>query len=210
MSLEENGYYRRLRDIQDRYRDRRGLVQELLPQCISLVESAYEAANKEAAEQITRMEGVCEGRVSEANRRFDKEREERRHAEEKYTEILTAMNAKRAFREERKKTDEEVKIQLRKDYADDWSIKDIEEVAYRLRMAGGVDDTEVKLSEYYITSHVPDPNMIRLDLRDNGPSEIEKVKRKFPVPRTNFQTVVTISSVTAFLALIALVATVIL
>jgi hypothetical protein len=207
--LDKNPYYQRLYNLKEKYKDRRGLVQQFFYECITLVESAHEEAFKQAAEQITRNEGFCEGKVAQANQRFDEEREARRRAEERYADILEDMNAKRVFREERSKTNEEVKINLRKDYSRDWSIKDLEEAAYRLRMAGGVDDTEVKMSEYFITSYVPDPNMIRLGLGESSKEVEVPEKRRFPLPRTNFQTVVTISSVTAFLALIALVGTLI-
>lgn len=204
--LDQNQYYRRLVDLKEKYKDRRGLVQQFFYECVTLVENAHEEAFKQAAEQITRNEGFCEGKVAQANKRFDEEREARRNAEERYREIYDEMQAKRVFREERSKNNEEVKINLRKDYARDWSIKDLEEAAYRLRLAGGVDDTEVKLSEYFITSYVPDPNMIRIGIGEK--KEIEPVEKKLPVMNKTLLTAGVIATVTVLLATVVLIVSV--
>lgn len=161
MSTTENPHRRELEAWRDEYAKRRGLVRDMLYEAVTLVRDAVEWAERDADRKVALAEERAAGRVEQAQREADRQREEcegaRRHAKT----LQSMLDEKRALRDERKRDGEEVKVTVGRDYRG-WWLSDLEEVAYRLRMGGAVDDTPIEVGEYWISANVPDPNMVSL------------------------------------------------
>lgn len=107
-----------------------------------------------------------EGRIRQAEKRED----DARNLAEKFRvnneALREAAREKRVLREARKRDGSDVEVTIGREYDSSWTIADLEEIAYRLRAAGGTDDTEVKSTTQTFTASVPDPNVVTLGKRE--------------------------------------------
>lgn len=159
--MTTNPYQNSLSRLYSDYADRRGWGRDMLFQATDLAEKAIEHAEKEAATQIAAAEARIEGRIEQAQTEADRQRDECEGARRHARSLQALLDEKRTLRDERQRDGEEVKVTIGRDHRG-WQLGDLEEVAYRMRMGGAVDDTPIKVGEYSISGNVPDPNMVSL------------------------------------------------
>lgn len=110
-----------------------------------------------------------QGRLQQAEKRED----DARNLAEKFRvnneALREAAREKRVLREARKREGSDVEVTIDREYNSPWTIADLEEIAYRLRAAGGTDDTEVGSTTQTFTAFVPDPNVVTLGQREVEP-----------------------------------------
>lgn len=153
----------------------------------------YAGRRSAAAEVVRRVAEVAVGHAAEADRRAQQlvetltagqiavvDRLEKQLADSRETTsgLMAALDEKRALREERSQDGEEVKVTIGRSQGS-WKVGDLEEVAYRLRCGGAVDDTPVKVTEYTAAALVPAPNLVPLTRPDRVPPPPE---RPAPLP----------------------------
>lgn len=165
---------RLIREWRERYTDRRTVAREMLDQAELLVRDAVvlelqqqaRAARDHREMDLERRERQLE----ETNRRHEQrvDRLQRELAEAK--ERIASMSPRQTLMREERETIEDgtiVRIQAPTvpSYGDGtavrpWMLGEIEEVAQRLRMAGGDDQTEVRFKKDAVESCVPFPEFV--------------------------------------------------
>lgn len=86
---------------------------------------------------------------------------------------------------------DEVRIKMG---ARDWDVEMLEQAAYRIRLAGGTDYTPVEIAKGSISSVVPNPCIVNLDLA-RGPDTPETITGTPPEPEPLRHTVAGFTSV---------------
>lgn len=105
-------------------------------------------------------EAESHGRVSELRHQLAACRAE---VEERDARIRE-LSARNILDEERLDlADDPGRVRIRFNGPGGWLLKDLEEIAYRLRLGGAVDTTVVEVWEYGIEAKVPAPDMVHLD-----------------------------------------------
>lgn len=161
MSTYDNPYYRGIESLRRTYGDRRGLVPEMLARAEDLMEKSIEHERAAMSGRIEQAQAEADRAVERAEAKAERYRELQQKALENSQTLSDLLDEKRTLRDERQRDGEEVKVTIGRDYRG-WWLKDLEEVAYRLRMGGAVDDTPIEVGEYSIRANVPDPNMVSL------------------------------------------------
>lgn len=119
-------------------------VAELAAGRVAEVEAFHAAQAAAQAEQLERIQ----------------ERERALHAQ--VAALHRQLDEKRSLREERDEQGEEVQVRIARSLGGAWRVGDLEEIAYRLRCGGAVDDTAVKVTEHTATALVPAPDLVPL------------------------------------------------
>lgn len=137
----------------------------------------YTGRRSASAEVVRQVADIAVGYATEADRRAEQavadaatahaaivERlEDQATAQRDQIARLTdLLEEKRKLREAREKAGEEVQVTIDRTLGG-WTVADLEEIAYRLRCGGAIDDTTVKLTDYTATALVPAPDLVRLD-----------------------------------------------
>lgn len=143
------------------YADRRtihaNMVRDVAELAYGYVSEKVAAPDREQAiqreAQVAKLEGVIErleGQLATAREHRDFYR---RQAAEK-----------RTIREEREaaRGDGDTQVTIRTDQHG-WTVAQLEEIAYRLRSGGAVDDTPVDVDQRRAVAHVPAPNTVTLE-----------------------------------------------
>lgn len=113
--------------------------------------------------QVAKLEGVIE-------------RLEKRYAERGDTirRLDAALEEKRSIHEARSKADDDqVEVTFTNGYKG-WTVEQLEEIAYRLRLGGATDDTRVDITAHSAKGLVVDPTLVQLDVRrhDTAPQPL--------------------------------------
>lgn len=89
-------------------------------------------------------------------------------------QLEEALSEKRTIREEREAAREEgeTDVVISNGYVG-WTVAGLEEIAYRLRSGGAIDDTPVEVSQSHARASVPAPNVVTLDHRPKEPAPPE-------------------------------------
>lgn len=173
MTTEENpSLYRARRQLEDmryRYGKSRPAAATLLQQFSQILDIAEETMAKKISEAEHDAEMRHEGRLQQAVKREDDARNLAESMRQEVVRLREVLADKRALQEEREREGDDVKVSIDRGVGG-WTVADIEEIAYRLRGGGAVDDTPVHLSTTRVVSHVPDPNVVTL----GGGQEVER------------------------------------
>lgn len=116
--------------------------------------------DEEVATQKQKWEVDLAAREDVYNRSLERERAK---LEESRQEVA-ALRRERILDEKRSKLGDDVQVRFNRPSSGGWQLSNLEEIAYRLRLAGGVDETLVDISTHGVESLVPDPNLVSLDL----------------------------------------------
>lgn len=161
MSEYDNPYYNGMQSLRRAYGDRRGLVPEMLNRADDLMTKSIAHAEARTAGRIEQAQADADRVVEQAEAKVDHEREMRRKAEERARNLQATLDEKRTFRDKRMRDGDDVEVTILRDVSG-WQVADLEEIAYRLRLGGAVDDTPIEIDKTAIRSHVPDPNVVSL------------------------------------------------
>jgi hypothetical protein len=147
------------------YKGRRPAAETLLNQFQNILVEAEEFIGRRETEiedaARERADAYAKGRIAQAEREAQKARADAKEDRESYEAILDAYNNQRQVKETRDSDGEKVSIRI-SNGVNLWSVANLEEVAYRLRLAGADDDTPITLDRTTVAAKVPDPNMITL------------------------------------------------
>jgi hypothetical protein len=145
-----------LEEFRDEYSNRRTVPYELLTHAIGLVE----ASGRYHAAEVDRVRAEYEERLRVVKRTVEVQKD-----------VIGRLEAATGagLSEERQRAIGKdggvglVEVTFRRDpLRARWWVSDLEEVAFRVRNAGGTDDTPVELREHSIAARVPDANQITL------------------------------------------------
>lgn len=160
--MREIEYHRqRLERLRDEYTNRRSVPRQLLDQATGLVESSW-----------LELQARHEAQLAEADRQHEAQAarlEARATRAEDRVRQLEAMRTN--LREERETVDDGVLVKItaprtttwRGDDSDiprPWTLGELEAVAYRLRLGGGTDDTEVRIKRDHTEATIPYPELV--------------------------------------------------
>ena len=129
--------------------------------------------------QVAKLEGVIQ--------RLEEHQKVLRSTNARLTKALDeALDEKRTIREEREaaRGDGDTQVTIRTDHHG-WTVAHLEEVAYRLRSGGAVDDTPVDVDQHRAVADVPAPNTVTLGVPSQSPvmrldpGEVEPTPRDF-------------------------------
>lgn len=154
-------HQQRLERLRDEYTNRRSVPRSLLDRAVQIVESSWlelqarhemqlAEADRQHAAQVARLE-------ARATRAEDRVRE------------LEAMRTN--LRESRETIDDGVLVKITaprtatwrgetSDIPRPWTLGELETVAYRLRLGGGTDDTEVRIKHQHTEATIPYPELV--------------------------------------------------
>jgi hypothetical protein len=154
-------HQQRLADLRDRYANRRTVSRQLLDEATGLVDSALvelQARHETQLAEADRQHGAQVARLeARATRVEDRVRE------------LEAMRTN--LRESRETIDDGVLVKItaprtttwrgeNSDIPRPWTLGELEAVAYRLRLGGGTDDTEVRIKHQHTEATIPYPELV--------------------------------------------------
>lgn len=146
-----------LEEFRDEYSNRRTVPYELLTHAIALVE----ASGRYHAAATARVRAEYEERLGVVKRTVEVQKD--------VIDRLEAATGAGLSEERQRAIGKDggglglVEVTFRRDpLRARWWVSDLEEVAFRVRNAGGTDDTPVELREHSIAARVPDANQITL------------------------------------------------
>lgn len=151
-----NQLERTLRDYADRRTIHAGMIRDVAEIAYGYVAEQLAAPTTERDQLAAKLQGVIE-RLEE---RLDQERE-------RNAQWRKAVEEQRILREKREAADDgliDVRFENSRRH---WTVEDLEDIAYRLRLGGGSDDTVVEMSEWFARAKVVDPTLVSLDLARN-------------------------------------------
>lgn len=164
-----NPYHEQFERLREAYSQRRGLVPEMLEEADRVLQAAIEYERAQ-----------CEAEVTQARSEIDRQVKLRFDAQRQTEKAIEAYSSQTSLFETRTKSGDLVKVKMDK-HRDQWTVADIEEVAYRLRMGGATDDSPIKLESGYMIGLVPDATMVKLDLYNKEPAtaagDMEKLRQ---------------------------------
>lgn len=135
--------------IFERFGNRRTVARSLVEECLGLTERAL-------SEHQLQWKATLDATEKESDRLIQIERTRAERAEARVREL----EASRSVSEAQRSTPGGVEVTFTVPSAcKDWSVGGIEALAYRLRVAGGSDDTPVKFLSRTATSIVPFPEL---------------------------------------------------
>lgn len=157
----QSEHHERLQDWRDTYTDRRTIGRQMLDRAEKLVKDA-----------IAENTAYFEGKIEQAQETAERWEKHYRLAEEQRSNLKRMLDEKRTLAETRSKEGEEVRVQIARPDWKGWQICDLEEIAYRLRCGGAVDETPVKIDSREASALVPAPDLVKLESpRHVTPSE---------------------------------------
>lgn len=162
---------RQLESMRYRYGKSRPAATTLLQQFSQILDIAEETMAKTIEAKEREIDIRYQGRLEQSVRREDDARNLAESFRAHNEALRKANEEKRFLREARKRDGSDVEVTIDREYGSFWTIADIEEIAYRLRAAGGTDDTEVKSTTQTFTASVPDPNVVTLGRSTHGDIE---------------------------------------
>ena len=146
-----------LEEFRDEYSNRRTVPYELLTHAIALVE----ASGRYHAATLDRVRAEYEERLRVVKNTVEVQKD--------VIDRLEAATGAGLSEERQRAIGKDggglglVEVTFRRDpLRARWWVSDLEEVAFRVRNAGGTDDTPVELREHSIAARVPDANQITL------------------------------------------------
>lgn len=141
-----------LRNYADRRTIQAHMIRDVAELAYGYVDEQLAAPQAERDAQVQRLVGVIE-------------RLERRTEiyQTRTKQLERALSEKRTIREEREaaRQDAETDVTISNGYGG-WTVAGLEEIAYRLRSGGAVDDTPVEIDKSRAVASVPAPNMVTL------------------------------------------------
>lgn len=175
-------YRDRLEKMRAQYRDRRSVAAQLLDDAVRLVDTTVAMAQVELDVQLA----ARDARLAEAERQHQIQlarAEDRATRAEDRVRALEAMRTN--VRESRETIDDGVLVRIsapkvvgRNDeespWSRPWTLGELETVAYRLRLGGAVDDTEVRIKHDHTEATVPYPELV-LDAPPAKPRPLPEV-----------------------------------
>jgi hypothetical protein len=166
-------YDARLTALLEEYAGRRSAAAELVRQVADLAVGHAAEADRNARALIVTLNTRQDMAIESLERQLDQAREHNRT-------LQAQLDDKRRLVEERKAatSGEEVQVTIGHSLGS-WQVADLEEVAYRLRCGGAVDETPVKVTEWAAAALVPAPNLVPLTRPDRTPPPPE---RPTPLP----------------------------
>lgn len=156
-----NPYHEQFERLREAYSQRRGLVPEMLEEARGILEQAIQYER-----------GLCQAAVAQMQSEADRQIKLTYAAQRQTEKALEEYRSRESLFETRAKSGDLVKVKMDK-HRDQWTVADIEEVAYRLRMGGATDDSPVKLESGYMLGLVPDADLVKLDLYNREPATVE-------------------------------------
>lgn len=162
----------RLAEWRQTYTDRRTIPWEMLKAAEAILEWGVRDAERSANVAVHR----AEAKLEEAHAETERVRESLTSNIEtlrKHRDMLQRqIDEKRTIAETRSKEGDEVRVQIARPDWKGWQIADLEEIAYRLRCGGAVDETPVKIDSREASALVPAPDLVKLESpRHVTPSE---------------------------------------
>lgn len=173
-----NPYHEQFEQLRDAYSQRRGLVPEMLGEADRVLQQAIQYER-----------GLCDAAVAQARSEADRQVKLRIDAQRRAEKAIEHFSSQTSLFETRAKSGDLVKVKMDK-HRDQWTVADIEEVAYRLRMGGATDDSPVKLESGYMLGLVPDATLVKLDLYNREPATLESDMTKLHQAMYEFATAV--------------------
>lgn len=183
MTTEETRLRAARRDLEYmrvRYGTSRPSAKTLLDQFERILDDAEIDVEKKISEAEHDAEMRQEGRLRQAEKREDDARNLAEEFRVNNEALREANEQRRVLREARKRDGSDVEVTIDREYGSFWTIADIEEIAYRLRAAGGTDDTEVKSTTRTFSASVPDPNVVTLGKREVAVAAEPSPKTRLP------------------------------
>jgi hypothetical protein len=160
---------RQLEDMRYRYGKSRPAATTLLQQFSQILDIAEETMAQTIEAKEREIDIRYQGRLEQATAQQQAAWARVNQEVDKVAELQEILRGKRSLQEEREREGDDVKVSIDRGVGG-WTVADIEEIAYRLRGGGAVDDTPVHLSTTRVVSHVPDPNVVTL----GGGQEVER------------------------------------
>lgn len=147
-----NTYDRRLTELLEEYAGRRSAAAQL-------VRDVADLAVGYAAESDRRAHAAIEAATGGQQVAFERLEQQLEKSRDHAKWLRAELDEKRRLTEERDAQGEEVQVTIGRSQGG-WKVADLEEVAYRLRCGGAVDETPVKVAEWKMSALVPAPNMV--------------------------------------------------
>lgn len=179
MNLHEARLSAARRDLdymRTRYGKSRPAAKTLLDEFDSILDDAETEISKIISEKEHDIEMRYQGRLEQAESREEAAWAKVNHQAGQINDLRDTLAGKRALKEERARDGEMVRVAFDRPSGFDWTLADIEEMAYRMRLGGADDETVVNTASHEVSTWVPDPNMVRLGLKVQGEDEPEKRK----------------------------------
>lgn len=156
---------RRLKDHAGRRTINAGMIRDVAQEAYGYVAEQLAAPQAERDDQLVKLEGVVE--------RLEKRLHDQSATIRAQADLL---DEKRTIREARSKADDDqVEVTFANGYTG-WTVEGLEEIAYRLRLGGAVDDTKVSITDSRATGLVADPTLVQLDMRPPAPRKPEPMR----------------------------------
>lgn len=162
--------------MRTRYGKSRPAAKTLLDEFDSILDDAEVEMAKVISEKEHDIEMRYQGRLEQAEKREDAAVDRYTEKRAEVIDLQHKLEGKRALKEERARDGEMVRVAFDRPSGFDWTLADIEEMAYRMRLGGADDETVVNTASHEVSTWVPDPNMVRLGLKVQEEPEAEKRK----------------------------------
>lgn len=175
----------------DEYRGRRTVPGQMLDDARDLVRAAASYHARRARAELAAQAHAHDTTVDRLERQADHLRDLLTAARKVQTEQQALVAEKTRLREEREQHDHEVQVTIGRTLGG-WRVADLEEVAYRLRAGGAVDDTPVEMSTHTAKAKVPAPNLVPLvrlapDTRAERLADTRPTPPAAPAPHPTWQ-----------------------
>ncbi len=151
----------RLADWRASYTDRRTIPRQMVDEADLLIRTAVRAAQYASTVALEQQRVAHQEEVTRLERSLDLARRTAAEAHRIRTEHEALVAEKVRLREEREQDGEEVTVKMTRTLGG-WVLGDLEEIAYRLRCGGAVDDTALEWRQHTISANVPAPNLVPL------------------------------------------------
>ena len=156
-------YAERLEHWRTTYYDRRTVPYEMLQQAQQIIEWGVRDAERSANVAVIRVESKLEEARFETERVRESMTKQIETLREHRDMLQRQIDKKRTLAETRSQEGEQVRVQIGREGWNGWQIADIEEIAYRLRCGGAVDETPLKINDREASALVPAPDLVKLE-----------------------------------------------
>jgi hypothetical protein len=145
----------RAHQIAESYEGRRTIQASMVREMLDLLEDRVTEVEQQHADRLAGLQAAHLAQVTLLEERVETYKA-------RSQQLGAALEEKRTLREARERAGEEVQVTIDRSLGG-WTVADLEEVAYRLRCGGAVDDTPVKVTDWAASALVPAPDLVRLD-----------------------------------------------
>ena len=153
----------RLAEWRQTYTDRRTVPWQMLEAAERVLEWGLRDAERGANIAVARAEGKLEEAHAETERVRESLTKQIETLREHRDMLQRQIDKKRTIAETRSQEGEQVRVQIGREGWNGWQIADIEEIAYRLRCGGAVDETPLKINDREASALVPAPDLVKLE-----------------------------------------------